>query len=286
MIHRRLSALLPHHPRQFGFAPSRSTSDVVALVIDKTTRGLNKFSIVEYERPGDDAPTRHAPRHRSLLTLIDFSTAFDTTDHGKLFCMLDRLPRLGPRTKRWLHNNLRGRYVRACAREQHSRKQITSAGVLQGSVPGPQLFLYCVDDLLRRMGSIYSASAFMHADELALVASGADIHACAAAMQPALPLVATWLPSAAQKSTLIRAKPLYSTSLQTHGLTRKWSISFLTMGDYAFSHAQRAYWATRSIEFLILACAPSPLQSRPCHAAISCDRSHKLVSPITPCDTF
>ncbi|PWU94383.1 hypothetical protein C4B63_26g6 [Trypanosoma cruzi] len=35
MTHRRLSALLPHHPRQFGIAPSRSTSDVVALVIDK-----------------------------------------------------------------------------------------------------------------------------------------------------------------------------------------------------------------------------------------------------------
>ncbi|RNC33207.1 hypothetical protein TcCL_Unassigned04118 [Trypanosoma cruzi] len=35
MIHRRLSALLPHRPRQFGFAPSRSTSDVVKLVIDK-----------------------------------------------------------------------------------------------------------------------------------------------------------------------------------------------------------------------------------------------------------
>ncbi|KAF5213576.1 hypothetical protein ECC02_013893, partial [Trypanosoma cruzi] len=32
MIHRRLSALLPHHPRQFGFTPSRSKSDVVKLV--------------------------------------------------------------------------------------------------------------------------------------------------------------------------------------------------------------------------------------------------------------
>ncbi|RNC53846.1 hypothetical protein TcCL_ESM08794 [Trypanosoma cruzi] len=35
MIHRRLSALLPHHPRQFGFTRSRSSSDVVTLVIDK-----------------------------------------------------------------------------------------------------------------------------------------------------------------------------------------------------------------------------------------------------------
>ncbi|PWV20630.1 hypothetical protein C3747_5g67 [Trypanosoma cruzi] len=95
MIHRRLSALLPHHPRQFGFAPPRSTSDVATLVIDKITRGLNEFSTVEYDRPGDDAPTRHPRRHRSFVVLIDISTAFDTTDHGKLFGMLDRLPRLG-----------------------------------------------------------------------------------------------------------------------------------------------------------------------------------------------
>ncbi|EKF32174.1 hypothetical protein MOQ_003980 [Trypanosoma cruzi marinkellei] len=56
----------------------------------------------------------------------------------------------------------------------------------------PQLFLYCVDDLLRRLDNIYSASAAMYAVELTPVASGADIHACAAAMQPALPLITTW----------------------------------------------------------------------------------------------
>ncbi|RNC35543.1 hypothetical protein TcCL_Unassigned01575 [Trypanosoma cruzi] len=164
MIHRRLSPLLPHHPRQFGFTPSRSASDVVALVIERITRGLNEFSTVEYERPGGGAPTRHPRRHRSLVVLIDFPTAFDTIDHGKLSGMLDRLPRLGHRTKRWQHNYLRGRRVRVCTREKHSRKQLTSAGAPQGGVPGPQLFLYCVDDLLHRMDNIYSAAAFMHAD--------------------------------------------------------------------------------------------------------------------------
>ncbi|PWV08756.1 hypothetical protein C3747_86g14 [Trypanosoma cruzi] len=138
------------------------------------------------------APHTKNPHHRSLVASIDFSTAVDTIDHGELFGMLDRLPRLGPRTKRWLNNSLRGRYVRVCSREQHSRKQLTPAGVPQGSVLGPQLFFYCVDDLLHRMGNIYSAPALMHADDLALVASGADIHACAAAMQPSLSLTTTW----------------------------------------------------------------------------------------------
>ncbi|RNC52819.1 hypothetical protein TcCL_ESM09903 [Trypanosoma cruzi] len=66
MIHRHLSALLPHHPRQFGFTPSRSKSDVVALVIGKITRGLSEFSTVEYERPGGGAP------HGTLVTIARF----------------------------------------------------------------------------------------------------------------------------------------------------------------------------------------------------------------------
>ncbi|RNF04322.1 hypothetical protein TcG_10960 [Trypanosoma cruzi] len=105
-------------------------------------------------------------------------------------CLTDSAP--WPQTKRRLNNYLRGRYVRVCTREQHSRKQLASAGAPQGSVPGPKLFLHCVDDLLRRLESIYSTSALMYADEHTLVASGADIHACAAAMPPALSPITTW----------------------------------------------------------------------------------------------
>ncbi|ESS56906.1 hypothetical protein TCDM_12452 [Trypanosoma cruzi Dm28c] len=287
MIRRRLSALLPQHPRQFGFAPSRSASDVATLVIDKITRGLNEFGTVEYERPGDDAPTGRPRRHRSLVVLIDISTVFDTIDHGKLFGMLDRLLRLGLRTKRWLHNYMRGRRVSVCTREQHSRKQLASAGAPQGGVPGSKLFLYCVDDLPHRMGNIYSAASFMHADDLTLVASGADIHACAAAMQPALSLTTTWAAEHNLKINVAKSEAaLFYISSRTHGLTRKWSISILAMVTYVFSHAHCACWKPRLIAFLILARTPPPLQSRPCHAAINCDWSHGLVRPITPCDSF
>ncbi|KAF8277575.1 hypothetical protein TcBrA4_0110790 [Trypanosoma cruzi] len=46
--------------------------------------------------------------------------------------------------------------------------------------------------MMYRMENIYSASALMYADEHTLVASGADIHACAAAMPPALSRITTW----------------------------------------------------------------------------------------------
>ncbi|KAF8278772.1 hypothetical protein TcBrA4_0105660 [Trypanosoma cruzi] len=144
MIHRRLSALLPHHPRQLRICTSASCVGRGGTCYRQITRGLNEFGIVEYERPGERRPPRLSP---SLVVSIDFPTAFDTTDHGNLFCMLDGLPAPWPRTKRWLHNYLRGRYVVVCTREQHSRKQLASAGAPQGGVPGPQLSLYCVDDL-------------------------------------------------------------------------------------------------------------------------------------------
>ncbi|EKG00544.1 hypothetical protein TCSYLVIO_008504 [Trypanosoma cruzi] len=196
--------------------------------------------------------------------------------------MLDRPPRLGPQTKRRLHNYLRGRRVGVCTREQHSLKQLASAGAPQGGVPGPKLFLHCVDDLPHRMGSIHSASALMYADALTLVASGADIHACAAAMPPAMSRITTW---AAEHNLKInvdkREAALFHISSHTHGLKRTWPISFLAMGTYVFSPAQCACWTPRSIDFLILLRTLPPLQSRPCQAATNCDRSHRLVRPIT-----
>ncbi|RNE96614.1 hypothetical protein TcG_12934 [Trypanosoma cruzi] len=70
MIHRRLSALLPHHPRQLRICTSAFYVGRGGICYRQITRGLNEFGIVEYERPGDDAPTRHACRHRSWSRLI------------------------------------------------------------------------------------------------------------------------------------------------------------------------------------------------------------------------
>ncbi|KAH9577779.1 Reverse transcriptase domain [Trypanosoma melophagium] len=149
MAHRRLSALFPHHQRQFGFTALRSTSDVIALLLDRVARGLNEFPMAEYERPR------------------------------------------GSRKKSWLQSHLRGRYIWVRVDENTSRAQLTSAGVPQGSVLGPQLFLHYVGELLCRLDNV-SLSAFMYADDLTLFTSGADIHDFASAMQPALDLITKW----------------------------------------------------------------------------------------------
>ncbi|ESS60322.1 hypothetical protein TCDM_12153 [Trypanosoma cruzi Dm28c] len=195
--------------------------------------------------------------------------------------MLDRLPRLGPQTKRRLHNYLRGRYVRVCTREQHSRKQLASAGAPQGSVPGPKLFLHCVDDLPHRMENIYFAFALMYTDALTLVASGADIHACAAAMPPALSRITTWAAEHSLKINVAKSEAALS-HISSHTESEEDMADLLPgNGTYVFSPAQCACWTPRSIDFLILVRTLPPLQSRPRHAVTNCDRSHRLVRSIT-----
>ncbi|ESS63440.1 hypothetical protein TCDM_08740 [Trypanosoma cruzi Dm28c] len=136
--------------------------------------------------------------------------------------------------------------------------------------------------MMCRLENIYFASAFMYADALTLVASGADIHACAAAMPPALPRITTWAAEHSLKINVAKSEAaLFHISSHTHGLTRKWSISFLAMGTHVFSPAQCACWTPRSIYFLILLRTLPPLQSRPCKAVTNCDRSHRLVRSIT-----
>ncbi|KAF8284755.1 hypothetical protein TcBrA4_0043140 [Trypanosoma cruzi] len=165
-------------------------------------------------RSGDDAPTRRPRRHRLWSRLIFRLRSTPLTMGSYSACLTDSAP--WPQTKRWLHNYLRGRYVRVCTREQHSRKQLASAGAPQGGVPGPQLFLYCVDDLLCRLGNMYSASAFMYADDLTLVASGAGTHACSAAMRPLLSFVATWAAEHSLKINVDKSEAaLFHTSLDT-----------------------------------------------------------------------
>ncbi|KAH9584009.1 hypothetical protein LSM04_000085 [Trypanosoma melophagium] len=160
MVHRRLSALFPHHQRQFGLTALRSTSDVIVLLLDRVARALNEFPMAEYERTRGGKPSLHPRRHRSLVSC--------------------------------LQSHLRGRYIWVSVDENTSRAQLTSAGVPQGSVLGPQLFLHYVGELLCRLDNIFSASAFMYADDLTLFVSGADIHDCASAMQPALDVITTW----------------------------------------------------------------------------------------------
>ncbi|ESS61776.1 hypothetical protein TCDM_10604 [Trypanosoma cruzi Dm28c] len=131
------------------------------------------------------------------------------------------------------------------------------------------------------MESIYSASAFMYADAHTLVASGADIHACAAAMPPLLSFVATWAAEHNLKINVDKSEAALF-HISSHTRSEEEMADLLPgNGTYVFSPAQCACWTPRSIYFLILLRTLPPLQGRQRHAVTNCDRSHRLVRPIT-----
>ncbi|KAF8304224.1 hypothetical protein TcYC6_0041410 [Trypanosoma cruzi] len=193
---------------------------------------------------------------------------------------------LATEPKRWLHNYLRGRYVRVCTREQHSRKQLASAGAPQGSVPGPQLFLHCVDDLLRRLENIYSDSALMYADALTLAALGADIHACAAAMQPALSPITTW---AAEHSPKInggksKAALFY---ISSHTRSEKDMVDLLPGNGNLSIQSRPVRLLGNTIDRLLnFGTHASTTAKRTMPRRYQLRRSYRLVRPITICNPF
>ncbi|EKF38240.1 hypothetical protein MOQ_001552 [Trypanosoma cruzi marinkellei] len=167
---------------------------MVTSIGEKKARGLSECIAVACERRRGGVPHRTVP--------IGISTAFDTVDDGRSLAVLGGLPRLRRRAQRRLRNHLRGGRVGVTAREQYSRQRLVSAVAAQRGVLGPQLPLYCVDGLLRRLDNIRFASAFLRTDVLTLVASGAESRACAVAVPTAACIVATW---AAEPSLKINA---------------------------------------------------------------------------------
>ena len=135
------------NPLQSGFHSGHST--VTALV--KIT---------------DDIRYNTDNRELTVLTLLDFSNAFNTVDHDILLALLRSL-NISPAVIDWFRSYLLGRRQRLKIDDSFSSWCNTLAGVPQGGVLSPLLFSIFINSITQQLSSSYH----LYADDLQIYTS-------------------------------------------------------------------------------------------------------------------
>lgn len=147
IVHRQLNAYLTEHclldDYQSGFRTGHSTTTALLKVNE------------DIREAADD-------RKLTLLTLLDFSKAFDTVDNDILLCKL-RLLNLSDTAVSWFESYLHDRQQCLLVGSSSSEWRVVRSGVPQGSVLGPLLFTIYINDVTN---SIKNCKHMAYADDL------------------------------------------------------------------------------------------------------------------------
>jgi hypothetical protein len=129
--------------KQHGFIPKRSTTSNLVTITTDLCNSFNK-------------------RLQTDVIYIDFSKAFDKIDHKILISKLSQT-NIHPSLIAWTHDYLTNRSFNVIFNGYQSSNFVINAGVPQGSILGPILFILYINDL---PDVITSCNYLMYADDV------------------------------------------------------------------------------------------------------------------------
>lgn len=185
------------HHSQYGFRAGLSTTDALMEVVDEIVRAFDEY--VEYDREWKERKgltCKRAPQ-RAIAVLADFSSAFDTIGHCEVMQQLEKLG-CGKYEMRWIRSFISGREGRVKINDESSAWTRFEAGVPQGTVLGPLLFIVALDDLLRQI-SAAKLKGVAFADDLTIVVRRRTAEECVVEAQRAMDIIDKWTEKSCMK---------------------------------------------------------------------------------------
>jgi hypothetical protein len=151
LFHSRLVAFINKnnilHTNQFGFRSGKSTSLALTHVLSSLLAKCNSHSKV-------------------ILTLLDLKKAFDFINHDLLLVKLKHYGIRGTPLQ-WIASYLTNRSQKCRVNANLSEMQSISAGVPQGSILGPILFIIFINDVFQF--SSVNIELYLYADDTAII---------------------------------------------------------------------------------------------------------------------
>ena len=131
--------------RQFGFRAGHSTSDALTYIAQRLSNTISD-------------------REETRVVCLDISKAFDRVLHPGLLVKLRALGFAG-KLLHWLADYLRNRSMKVILNGKSSSTKFINAGVPQGSILGPLLFIIFIDDITLDI----SSTSILYADDVTLM---------------------------------------------------------------------------------------------------------------------